>query len=229
MSRKNNSSIAFANQHSGARICRFIVSIAVITLSACSSITYKRGASPDTMASDETHCRTGSHSVTEFRHCMRERGWFVAGADDSSIQEVTNAVKKNSAAPPVVLDEAASVPALIGSAESLKPVQTLPMPPAAAPKSYPVESGTAEAQASRSLRNPTAGKTVESFEKNELLKIIAIGSWWKFGGNAAGLDADSEACTKKLGEAHRPNPGATRVTNHMGACLKELGWYGVAK
>jgi len=58
---------------------------------------------------------------------------------------------------------------------------------------------------------------------------LAVGSWWKFGGTAGGLDNDIKSCIGKLGNAHRPDPAATVVTRAMYGCLKEHGWYAFGK
>lgn len=57
------------------------------------------------------------------------------------------------------------------------------------------------------------------------LPRVRVGSWWKLGGNAAGLDAAIAACVVKLGTPHQPSANATVVTVALRDCLRADGWY----
>jgi len=46
----------------------------------CASLTFKRGASPEALRSDERACRAESSDDAGYGECMRDRGAFVAGA-----------------------------------------------------------------------------------------------------------------------------------------------------
>jgi hypothetical protein len=56
------------------------------------------------------------------------------------------------------------------------------------------------------------------------LTRVEVASWWKLGGSTADLDRAINACVAKLGDEHRPEPGATVVTTGMQDCLRAAGW-----
>ncbi|MDO9014657.1 MAG: hypothetical protein Q7U84_07775, partial [Polynucleobacter sp.] len=61
----------------------------------------------------------------------------------------------------------------------------------------------------------------------DLLDSFKVSSWWKTGSGAASLQADTEACVARLGEAHRPDPQTQLVTRGLLLCMKEKGWSGL--
>lgn len=56
---------------------------------------------------------------------------------------------------------------------------------------------------------------------------LNVSSWWKMGGNADGLQIDTDACVEKLGPAHKPVDGSNLYTRGLVLCLKDKGWSGL--
>lgn len=61
----------------------------------------------------------------------------------------------------------------------------------------------------------------------DLLDTFKVNSWWKTGSGAASLQADTDACVARLGEAHRPDPQTQMVTRGLLLCMKDKGWSGL--
>ena len=59
------------------------------------------------------------------------------------------------------------------------------------------------------------------------LDRFKVSSWWKTGSGAASLQADTDTCVARLGEAHRPNPQTQTATRGLLLCMKEMGWSGL--
>ena len=75
---------------------------------------------------------------------------------------------------------------------------------------------------------PAASPAAAAVKKTpDLLDTFKVSSWWKTGSGAASLQADTEACVARLGEAHRPDPQTQMVTRGLLLCMKEKGWSGL--
>ncbi len=76
---------------------------------------------------------------------------------------------------------------------------------------------------------PTQPATAATAVKRtpEMTDTFKVSSWWKIGGGAADLKADTEACVAKLGEAHRPDSQTQSVTRGLLLCMKDKGWSGL--
>ncbi|MDP1923202.1 MAG: hypothetical protein Q8K57_00310 [Thiobacillus sp.] len=75
---------------------------------------------------------------------------------------------------------------------------------------------------------PTASPAAVAVKKApDMLDTFKVSSWWKTGSGAASLQADTEACVARLGEAHRPNAQTQMVTRGLLLCMKEKGWSGL--
>lgn len=61
----------------------------------------------------------------------------------------------------------------------------------------------------------------------DLLDTFQVSSWWKTGGSAESLQADTAACVARLGEAHRPSIKTPDATRGLLLCMKEKGWSGL--
>jgi len=61
----------------------------------------------------------------------------------------------------------------------------------------------------------------------EMTDTFKVSSWWKIGGGAADLKADTEACEAKLGEAHRLDSQTQLATRGLLLCMKDKGWSGL--
>ncbi|OYW40034.1 MAG: hypothetical protein B7Z35_02455 [Hydrogenophilales bacterium 12-61-10] len=61
----------------------------------------------------------------------------------------------------------------------------------------------------------------------DMLDTFKVSSWWKTGSGAASLQADTDACVARLGDAHRPNTQTQRVTRGLLLCMKDKGWSGL--
>lgn len=67
----------------GSNVLRWVALAALLVLSAvvlagCAGATFKRGASPDSIAADERACREKTATDEEYADCMRERGYVVS-------------------------------------------------------------------------------------------------------------------------------------------------------
>ena len=71
------------NQAPQFTVARFwCLAVLLYPLLGC-EISYKRGASPSTMASDEKTCRSKHETTAAYQNCMKELGWFISTADPS--------------------------------------------------------------------------------------------------------------------------------------------------
>jgi len=203
------------------RILCCLLSLAPAALAGCATFSFKPGANPVSIAEDEASCRKAGDSDLAFRDCMRERGWFISGG--------TAATPTPTAAQPAAATSAATaVPAASPrAAGSPKQPQTAvptaaaaveaPAAAPAAPAAQPVAPAPAAPAAQPVAPAPAAA--------GGALPRIRVGSWWKLGGTASGLDAAISACVRKLGAPHQPDANATVVTEAMRDCLKQDGWY----
>lgn len=203
--------------------------IASALVAGCSSVTFKRGATPTTMATDERRCRKENPADGAFRACMRDQGWFVAGGADATPTPASDRTGEHTSPLARVIDFSAPIPA--APAQAPTPATT---PTMSTQSQAPATSPAATTATPRQRQLPVAAvvsapsspaAAPEPAPTATEPALIGVASWWKFGGTAGGLDADIAACTRKLGNAHRPAPAATLVTREMGACLREHGWY----
>ena len=61
----------------------------------------------------------------------------------------------------------------------------------------------------------------------EMTDTFKVSSWWKIGGGAADLKADTETCEAKLGAAHRLDSQTQLATRGLLLCMKDKGWSGL--
>ncbi|MEX2481582.1 MAG: hypothetical protein WD928_12065 [Gammaproteobacteria bacterium] len=186
----------------------FAVMALAAVLAACGNVTFKRGADPTAMAADERSCRTSAPDDAGFAACMRERGWFVAlsGEDAATSKAADRWLEAHH-------DEK---PAAVMS-------QAVTVAPGPAPAAD-VASPSSDDDASTPAPAPVATAAKPAFDP---LAEATVASWWKLGGSAAALDAAIADCVVDLGVAHRPDPGARRVTAGLRACLRAEGWFAV--
>jgi hypothetical protein len=65
-------------------------------------MTFKRGATPGTMATDEDACRSTNSDEAAFAECLRQRGWLVTGAGTTAAPESTAGRAPDEASAPAV-------------------------------------------------------------------------------------------------------------------------------
>jgi len=179
------------------------VLLGLSVLAGCATVTFKRGASPEAIAADERACRAANPQEAAYVECMRRHDSYVSGGT-----QAPEATPANTPTEAPVLDEATG-------AASDKPA-ALP-----SPTHSPDAAAAVPAPATAPAAEATTGKT----SGTDPLAPVAVASWWKLGGGAADLDRATDACVGKLGDAHRPQPGASVVTAGLLACLREAGWY----
>ena len=211
--------------------------IAIALMSGCTSVTFKPGATPTTMASDESICHKAHPGASAFRTCMREKGWFVAGSSSDSGADPAGAPMSDRAG------TQASPLAKVIDFNAPPATDTRPVNPATTPEG-PAMPTQSQAPATSSVattatprQRPSSAAAVVSAPSSasgapagaDEAALIGVASWWKLGGTPGGLDGDVAACATKLGDVHRPAPAATRVTRAMGACLRERGWYAIGR
>jgi hypothetical protein len=201
-------------------------------LAGCASVTFKRGASPEAMASDERACRNSTADDAAFVECMRSRGWFMSGTSDRHAEGTKVPVSKpkpgdasdtpnNPIAPPASAE--APLPSIVGNPAAPSP--TVPSVAVSTPAvpgnaSIPaVVTPTPTVAASSSATMTVSAESVDPMER------VSVASWWKLGGTTAGLNRAIDACVAELGDAYRPDPVATEVTVALRGCLRKAGWY----
>lgn len=186
--------------------------LALAPVAGCATLSFKAGAGPDRMSSDEHNC--GQAGDEGFADCMRNLGYYVTdgaigspdtGAAASPVAAgVTPTPTPSALVPPTTVAPAPVATAASAPPAAASPVPSVPAPPAAA--ATPVAAPAAA---------PTGSTGLPS---------VRVASWWKLGGSAAGLDNSIATCTQKLGSPHQPAPGATVVTLAMRDCLRGDGW-----
>lgn len=176
----------------------------VVLLAGCgATMSYKRGAGPDAMQADEQACRDEAATPESHAACLRSRGWSVRDGEDPV--ERAAAAGWLSRLRASGGNAAAPASSAVARSSSAASVAAVPAPPAR-------ETVTESAPAA-------------PFDP---LAEVAIASWWKLGGSAAGLDSAIADCVAELGVSHRPARAARSVTAGMRACLRTSGWYGLA-
>lgn len=190
---------------------RFAVMILVALLAACGDVTFKRGAGPGAMAADERSCRASAPDDAGFAACMRERGWFVALSGEDAT---------TSSAADRWLEARDDVQA----ADAMPQADSVPQAPAPAASVTRPSGDDDEPAPSVPAPVPLVAPAKPAFDP---LAEDTVASWWKLGGSAAALDDAIADCVAELGVAHRPDPGARRVTAGLRACLRAEGWFPV--
>jgi hypothetical protein len=212
--------------------------IGLLWLTGCATVTFKRGAGPGAMAADEDACRHTSADETAYTQCLRDRGWFVAGkaahGDTETVLEPPEPAPAS--APPATVVPGASekpvaverpTPATADGPPATKPAVATPTNRAATTgTSAPVVPPAAPARPDIRSAAPEPAPAATPKVLDPLSKVD-VGSWWKLGGTTADLDHAIAACVTDLGEAHRPNPGATLVTVALRDCLRKAKWFPV--
>ncbi len=180
---------------------RILCAVSLGALTGCGSVSmeFKRGASPDAMATDEAACRDATTGEFAYLDCMRGRGWFVTGP---GVPTPSAAAAAKAAAPPPAEDKPGIT---FGYEPPRGGSQVAPPTPTVAAKPPPTATAT-----------PAAA---------DPLARVNVASWWKLGGNTADLDRSIDQCVAELGPAHRPESNATVVTVGLRTCLRAAGWY----
>ena len=176
---------------------------AIVALSGCAEVMFKRGAGPGSMQSAQPSCREQSADETAYGNCLRAAGYVYAKPSTSGAlfvaptAETAAPFEGETVAPPPAADSAAL---------------TAHVEPAA-------RAGVSFA--------PTTAPTPKSVVNP--LREVTVASWWKLGGNAGGLEADQGSCAGQLGDAHKVAANSKLVTVGMRGCLNSKGWFVVGK
>lgn len=92
------------------------------------------------------------------------------------------------------------------------------------------EPGTASTTAAATaMAAPAPAPTTAPVTPFDPLKQLDVASWWKLGGSPDQITAAQSRCVGTLGNAHRPDPGGTRVMRAMIGCLQAAGWRGIGR
>jgi hypothetical protein len=199
------------------------------TLAGCgATFSFKPGAGPDRMSSDEHQC--GQAGDEGFVECMRSLGWYVSDGEIGSAPTVTPivaAAEVPSAAPPAVTPAALKVapPTVAAPSPAAEPERAIAVEAPVATPPAAVEASAAPSPLPTATHIVPAPAVQAPGPGGETLPRVRVGSWWKFGGSAAALDASVAACVAKLGPPHQPDRGAIVVTVALRDCLKAEGWY----
>ena len=176
-----------------------ILLLATLLLGGCGGeLAYKRGANSSDLEAAKKSCREKGPDPAAIEKCMGDRGWVV---QNLSRMEPLDA-------DPVV--EASVIPSdrRIENAASATPGK-------------PSTVGAVPATPGATQPATTVKRTPE------MTDTFKVSSWWKLGGGATDLKADTEACVAKLGEAHRPDSQTQTATRGLLLCMKDKGWSGL--
>ncbi len=187
---------------------------ALVTLTGCAEITFKRGAGPGEMQATEQGCREKTADVEAYKACLHAAGFTYAKPSGDTVLFVEQDEEQ------VATDESSE-----STTEAEAPVATSTNASAAS-DAAPTVSVEPSGRAGQSL--PQAAKA-KSKVPTDPLKQVTVASWWKLGGTAGGLEADQGTCATTLGNAHRVAPNAKVVTVGMLRCLKGKGWFAVGR
>ena len=195
------------------RICAFAAVLGALT--AC-EISYKRGASPSTMVSDEQACRAKHETTAAYQSCMKALGWFISTADPTpglaaltskDDEDISIAALKRE-----IQGESADVnsPATENT-QSAKPSKAEPQrrPSVATIEPTPITSVP--------QNTPSAADDSE--------QPIKVSSWWKFGGSPQQLASDQQKCRAAVGE--NESADTLLISKTMYKCMRKLGWFGI--
>lgn len=207
--------------------------VALVWLTGCATVSFKRGAGPGTAKADEDACRATTASPEDYADCLRKHGWMVS-TPGVAAEPAREAAPTAAGAPaqPAPADAGLTPPATPpakaaphaapppGTTESAKPAAAKAGGGATAPATPP-ETVPAAKTTTPTATAPPAAKPLDPMAK------VTVSSWWKMGGTNAELDAAVKACVDELGPAHQPNVGPTEVTVALRDCLREKKWFAV--
>jgi len=90
------------------------------------------------------------------------------------------------------------------------------------PSDRRIENATTAAPAASGSTQSTPAAT----RKPDMLDTFKVSSWWKAGSGASSLEADTNECVARLGEAHRPvqTQQTQMATRGLLLCMKAKGW-----
>ena len=184
-------------------------SCAVLVLTGCAEVTFKRGAGPGEMQATEQGCREKTATVEAYKACLNAAGFIYAKPSGDTVlfaddEETAQAAATDTGIATAVEEEPASVASDGAPTVSVEPSG---------------RAGESQPQATKPVAKAPA----------DPLKKVTVASWWKLGGNAGGLEADQASCGTTLGEAHHVAPNARVVTVGMLRCLKTKGWFAVGR
>lgn len=196
------------------RVCTFAVLLGALT--AC-EISYKRGASPSTMASDEQACRAKHSTTPSYQSCMKDRGWFISTADPTPrLAALASKEDKNISVTALKREFRADFadidPPTTENTQTAKQVnpEQHKEPMAADVESSPTNSP-----------DPNTPSTTAE----ERQRFVKVSSWWKFGGSAQQLATDQQKCHTAIGENESADP--LLISKTMYQCMRKLGWFGI--
>ena len=176
---------------------------AVVIVSGCAEVMFKRGAGPGNMQSAQHSCREQSADETAYGNCLRAAGYVYEKPSASGALFVAPVAETAAAA---AGESAAPAPA----ADSMP--MTAHVEPAA-------RAGVSIAPQAIPTPTPAINPLTE----------VTVASWWKLGGSAGGLETDQGSCAGQLGAAHKVAANSKVVTVGMLGCLKSKGWFAVGK
>ncbi len=98
------------------------------------------------------------------------------------------------------------------------------------PSNIRIENATSAAPGERHADMPTVSGSTQpaptATRKPDMLDTFKVSSWWKAGSGAGSLEADTNTCVARLGEAHRPvqTQQTQTATRGLLLCMKAKGW-----
>ena len=172
--------------------------LAALLSGGCGELAYKRGASAGDLEAAKKSCQVNAGDATAIEKCMADKGWAIQDLDKMEPLDADPVIEATALPSQQRIENAASLPPARPAAENAAPALSVASPAAMDVKKAP-----------------------------DMLDTFKVSSWWKTGSGAASLQADTEACVARLGEAHRPNQQTQMVTRGLLLCMKEKGWSGL--
>lgn len=107
----------------------------------------------------------------------------------------------------------------------MEPLDTDPVIEASViPSDRRIENATSAAPGKHDANDKGSGPAPT--RQPDMLDTFKVSSWWKAGGGASSLEADTNECVARLGEAHRPvqTQQTQTATRGLLLCMKAKGW-----
>jgi len=176
-------------------------------LSACSSVSFKQGASGDEFRQTERACQSTTSERSAFIQCMEAKGWW-----SRSVEE---------------LSQIGFVPVDNGDEGGTEPAPS-PVAEARTPSSVAAGASAAPGRdAAGKASGPVPVAAAKAAAPKDPLSRMRIAMWAKAGADGSALTQAQNTCLTTLGAGHEPDPIAGTVTRGLYDCLRKQGWTGM--
>jgi hypothetical protein len=179
-------------------------------LSACSSVSFKQGASGDEFRQAERACQSTTSERSAFIQCMAAKGWWSRSVEELSqigFVAVDNGDEAGTEPDTPAVSDVPTASAAAGAAS------TSVAPGGDAAGKTPGPAPVVQAKTAAAPRDP--------------MSRMRIAMWAKAGADGSALTQAQNTCLTTLGAGHEPDPVAGTVTRGLYDCLRKQGWTGM--